>query len=64
MHYNGKMDDTTDQMLSGWDEARPDLDVGTLQVTARLSRIGPHLARRQEATSSTGSAWDAARSER
>ena len=50
MHYNGKMDDQTDQMLSGWDEARPDLEVGTLQVTARLSRIGAHLARRQEAT--------------
>ena len=35
-------------MLSRWDETRPDLDVGALQVTARLSRIGPHLARRQE----------------
>ena len=35
-------------MLSGWDETRPDLDVGALQVTARLSRIGPLLARRQE----------------
>ncbi len=42
-------DDTTDRMLTGWDEARPDLEVGALQVTARLSRIGPHLARRQEA---------------
>ena len=40
--------DTTDQLLSGWDETRPDLDVGVLQVTARLSRIGPHLARRQD----------------
>ena len=36
-------------MLTGWDKARPDLEVGALQVTARLSRIGPHLARRQEA---------------
>jgi DNA-binding MarR family transcriptional regulator len=27
----------------------PDLDVGVYQVTARLSRIGAHLARRQEA---------------
>ena len=44
------VDDQTDQMLTGWDEARPDLEVGTLQVTARLSRIGAHLARRQEAT--------------
>ena len=41
-------DDTTDRLLSGWDETRPDLDVGALQVTARLSRIGPHLARRQD----------------
>jgi DNA-binding MarR family transcriptional regulator len=40
--------DPTDRMLTGWDEARPDLEVGALQVTARLSRIGPHLARRQE----------------
>ena len=43
-------DDTTDRLLSGWDAARPDLEVGALQVIARLSRIGPHLARRQEAT--------------
>ena len=49
MRYNGSMDDPTDQMLTGWDEVRPDLEVGALQVTARLSRIGPHLARRQEA---------------
>ena len=41
-------DDPTDALLTGWDDARPDLEVGTLQVTARLSRIGPHLARRQE----------------
>jgi DNA-binding MarR family transcriptional regulator len=42
-------DDTTDRLLTGWDEARPDFGVGALQVTARLSRIGAHLARRQEA---------------
>ena len=41
-------DDTTDRVLSGWEETRPDLEVGALQVTARLSRIGPLLARRQE----------------
>jgi DNA-binding MarR family transcriptional regulator len=41
-------DDTTDRVLSGWGETRPDLEIGVLQVTARLSRIGPHLARRQE----------------
>lgn len=46
----GMVDDTTDRLLSGWDTARPDLEIGALQVTARLSRIGPHLARRQEAT--------------
>src|SRR6478672_7782074 len=43
-------DDMTDRLLSGWDAVRPDFDVGALQVIARLSRIGPHLARRQEAT--------------
>jgi DNA-binding MarR family transcriptional regulator len=40
--------DLTDRLLAGWLNARPDLEVGALQVTARLSRIGPHLARRQE----------------
>src|SRR3954470_5388276 len=42
-------DDLTDRTLTGWNDARPDLEVGALKVTARLSRIGPHLARRQEA---------------
>jgi DNA-binding MarR family transcriptional regulator len=42
-------DDLTDRLLRSWDEARPDLDIGLLQVTARVSRIGAHLARRQEA---------------
>lgn len=42
-------DDTTDRQLSGWTDARPDLAVEPLQVTARLSRIGAHLAKRQEA---------------
>src|SRR6478736_2045128 len=41
-------EDTTDRVLSGWEEIRPELGVGALQVTARLSRIGPHLARRQD----------------
>src|SRR6476469_3260022 len=40
--------DLTDRMLSGWTDARPDLEMEALKVTARLSRIGPHLARRQE----------------
>jgi DNA-binding MarR family transcriptional regulator len=46
-------DDLTDRLLVRWDAARPDLGVDALQVTARLSRIGPHLARRQEAVFST-----------
>ena len=41
-------EDPTDRVLSGWEATRPDLAVGALQVTARLSRIGPLLARRQE----------------
>ena len=39
--------DTTDRMLSGWGDARPDIEVTALQVTSRLSRIGTHLARQQ-----------------
>ena len=54
-------DDLVDRLLSAWDESRPDLDVGALQVTARLSRIGAHLARRQE-RSSSASGSGAARS--
>jgi DNA-binding MarR family transcriptional regulator len=42
-------DDLTDRLLSGWLDAQPDIEVGALQVTARLSRIGPLLAKRQEA---------------
>ena len=41
--------DLTDRVLGGWSDARPELEMGPLQVTARLSRIGPLLARRQEA---------------
>lgn len=41
--------DLTDRVLGGWTSARPELEVEALQVTARLSRIGPLLARRQEA---------------
>ena len=40
--------DLTDRVLSGWRDAIPELEVGALQVTGRLSRIGPLLARRQE----------------
>src|SRR5262245_23993348 len=42
-------DDFTDRLLAKWQGARPDIGVGYLQVTARLARIGPLLARRQEA---------------
>ena len=45
---NDPTTDATDRLLTGWDEARPDIEVGVLQVTARLSRLGAHLARRQE----------------
>ena len=45
---NDPTTDATDRLLTGWDEARPDFEVGVLQVTARLSRLGAHLARRQE----------------
>jgi DNA-binding MarR family transcriptional regulator len=40
--------DLTDRVLTGWRDALPELEVGALQVTGRLSRIGPLLARRQE----------------
>ncbi len=50
MHYHGGMtEDLTDRAISGWLDARPELEVGALQVTGRLSRIGPLVARRQEA---------------
>jgi DNA-binding MarR family transcriptional regulator len=41
--------DLTDRVLGSWVAVRPDLEVDALQVTARLSRIGPLLAKRQEA---------------
>ena len=50
VRYHADMtDDLTDRLLSGWRDARPELEVEALQVTGRLSRIGPLLARRQEA---------------
>jgi DNA-binding MarR family transcriptional regulator len=42
-------EDLLDRTIGGWRGARPDIDTAALQVTGRLSRIGPHLARRQEA---------------
>ena len=41
--------DLVDGVLSGWRGTAPDLDLRPLEVTGRLSRIGPLLARRQEA---------------
>jgi DNA-binding MarR family transcriptional regulator len=41
-------DDLTDRVLGGWRGALPDVEIGPLEVTGRLSRIGPLLARRQE----------------
>lgn len=42
-------DDLTDRILGSWNAARPELEMDALQVTGRLSRIGPLLAKRQEA---------------
>ena len=47
-YHAGMQDDLTDRVLSGWQGARPELEIGALQVTGRLSRIGPLLAKRQE----------------
>ena len=41
--------DQIDDVLTGWRGTDPGLDLGPLEVTGRLSRIGPLLARRQEA---------------
>jgi DNA-binding MarR family transcriptional regulator len=40
--------DWTDKLLARWAAIDPDLDMGSYQVTARISRIGQHLARHQE----------------
>jgi DNA-binding MarR family transcriptional regulator len=42
-------EDLTDRIIGGWTGTQPDVDMSPLQVTARLSRVGPLLARRQEA---------------
>ena len=41
-------DDLTDRVLGRWRDARPELEMEPLQVTGRLSRIGPLLSKRQE----------------
>lgn len=40
--------DWTDNLLARWAAIRPGLDMGTYQVTARISRISLHIARHQE----------------
>ena len=40
--------DFTDRLIDRWAAMRPDLDAGDLQVTARLSRLGRHMADREE----------------
>jgi len=42
-------DDQIDEVLGRWRSSRPSIDTGPLEVTGRLSRIGPLLGRRQEA---------------
>jgi DNA-binding MarR family transcriptional regulator len=40
--------DLTDRVIERWSAVRPDLGVEGLQVTARLSRLGRHIAMREE----------------
>lgn len=40
--------DWTDRLLERWEGAQQDMDMSAYQVTARISRIGQHLARSQE----------------
>ena len=41
--------DLVDHAIDGWEMTTPEVDTSPLQVTGRLSRIGAHLANRQEA---------------
>src|SRR6478672_13807007 len=41
-------DDQIDEVLGSWRSTRPSIDTGPLEITGRLSRIGPLLGRRQE----------------
>lgn len=42
--------DFTDELLERWANIRPGLDVRHYEVTARISRLGQHIARQQEET--------------
>jgi DNA-binding MarR family transcriptional regulator len=48
-YTRGVSRDWTDQLLERWTALRPGLEMAPYQVTARLSRIGLHIARSQEA---------------
>ena len=41
-------DDLVDEILGSWRDTSPSVDTAPLEVSGRLSRIGPLLARRQE----------------
>ncbi len=40
--------DMTDRMVEGWADVTPDVDITGLHVTARLSRLGRHVALLEE----------------
>jgi DNA-binding MarR family transcriptional regulator len=40
--------DFTDRLIERWSQIRPDIGVDGLQVTARLARLGRHVAVREE----------------
>jgi len=48
LYDDGMVRDITDRVIDRWSAARPDLDVRSLHVTARLSRLGRHVALREE----------------
>jgi DNA-binding MarR family transcriptional regulator len=41
--------DLTDDLLDRWGRARPDIAIAELRVTGRLSRLGQHMADRDDA---------------
>jgi DNA-binding MarR family transcriptional regulator len=45
----GTREDWTDRLLASWTDAEPWFEGGPYEVTARISRIALHIARRQEA---------------
>ena len=40
--------DFTDELLDRWSSVRPGIDMAPYEVTARISRLGQHIARQQE----------------